>query len=85
MIALHHLLEIVLIVHVEQGNDMGVSIPDMTENRNRHQLSGEELFQIPDELADSFSRHHHIVDKVDGFLPGIESIQRGIERLAGFP
>ena len=57
----------------------------MPENCNRHSLSGEELFQITDEFADSFSRHHHVVDKVDGLLPGIESIERGIEGLAGLP
>ena len=64
---------------------MGVSISDMTENRNRHQLSGKELFQIPDQFADPFSRHHHVIDKIDGLLLGIESIERGIERLAGCP
>ena len=85
VIALHHFLEIVLIVHVEQGNDVGISISDMTENRNRYMLPGEELFQIPDEFADPFSRHHHVIDKVDGLLPGIEPIERGIEGLAGLP
>ena len=85
VIALHHLLEIVLIVHVEQRNDVGVPVPDMTENRDRHALPAEEFFQIPDEFADPFSRHHHVIDKVDRLLPGIESIERGIERLAGFP
>src|SRR5712692_11340745 len=85
VIALHHLLKIVLVVHVEQGDDVGVPIPDMPENCNRHSLSGEELFQIADEFADSFSLHHHVVDKVDGLLPGIESIERGIEGLAGLP
>src|SRR4249920_1312625 len=57
----------------------------MSENRNRHALSGKEFFQIPDEFADPFSRHHHVVDEVDGLLPRIESIERGIEGLAGLP
>ena len=64
---------------------MGVPIPDMTENCDWYMLPGEELFQIPDQFADPFSRHHHVVDKVDGLLPGIESIERGIEGLAGLP
>src|SRR5688572_27342855 len=54
VIALHHLLKIALIVYIEQGDDMSISIPDMTENGNRHMLSGEELFQIPDEFANPF-------------------------------
>ena len=57
----------------------------MTENRNWHMLPGEELFQIPDQFADPVSRHHYVVDKVDGLLPWIESIECGIERLAGLP
>src|SRR5262245_20775143 len=34
MIALHHLCEIVLVVHVKQGNNISVPISDMTENCN---------------------------------------------------
>src|SRR6185295_11388264 len=64
---------------------MGIPISDMTENRNWDMLPGEELFKIPDEFADPFSRHHHIIDKVNGFLFGIESIECGIEGLAGLP
>src|SRR5205085_2297463 len=85
VIALHHLLKIALIVDIEQGNDMGVSIPDMTENGDGYMLPSEELFQIPYEFADPFSRHDHIIDKVNRLLLGIEPIERGIERLAGLP
>jgi len=57
----------------------------MTENRDRHTLPGEELFQITDEFADPFSRHYHVVDEVNRLFPGIESIERGIKGLAGLP
>ena len=57
----------------------------MAENRNRHVLAGEEFFKITDEFADPFSRHNHVVDKIDGFFPGVESIEGGIEGPAGLP
>src|SRR4029078_13219073 len=85
VIALHHLLEIFVVVHVEQGNDVGIPVANMTENRDRHALPCEELFEIADEFADPVSRHHYVVDKVDRLLLGIDPIERGTEERAGLP
>src|SRR6186997_1613798 len=81
----HHLLEIVLAVHIEQGDDMGIPIPDMPKDRDWNVLFFEELFQISDEFTDPLSRHHNVVDEIDGLLTGVESVKRGIERFAGLP
>src|SRR5512147_862255 len=85
MIALDHLLEILLVVHVEQRHDVGIAVSDMPEDGDRHALAAEEVLQIADELADPLRPDDHVVDKIDRLLPRIESIEGGIERFAGFP
>ncbi len=85
VIALNHRLKVLPVIHVQQRDDMGVAVSDMPEDGNRHTLAPEEFLQIPDELADPLRTDHDVVDEIDRFFPRIETIERGIERLAGFP
>ena len=73
------------IVHVEQRDDVRIAVSDMTEDRDRHPLPFEEVFQVADQLADAFGRDDDIIDKIDRLLLRIESIERRIERLPRFP
>src|SRR5262245_63191249 len=85
MVASDHLLKILLIIDVEQRHDMGVTVPDVPKNCDRYALATEKFLQIPDQLADPFGSHDHIIDKINWPLSRIESVQCGIERLAGLP
>src|SRR5215813_1556732 len=64
---------------------MGIPVPDVPKNCDRYSLATEEFLQIPDQLADPFGPHDHIIDKIDRLLSRIKPVQRGIERLAGLP
>src|SRR6187549_3655084 len=44
----HHLFEIASIVHIQQRNDVRVPVSNMAEDRDRHALPLEEVFQVPD-------------------------------------
>ena len=85
MVGLHHLVEVLPVVHVEQRRDMRIAVADMAEDRYRHMLALKECFEVANQFADAFGAHHHVIDEVDRLLAGIEPVERGIQRLPGFP
>ncbi len=85
MIGPHHLVEVLAVVHVEQGRDVGVAVADMAEDCHRHMLPLKEGFQVADQLADPCGGHDHVVHEVDRLLARIEPVERGIQGLSGFP
>ncbi len=64
---------------------MRVPVSNMAEDRDRHMLPFEEVFEIPDQLADPLSRHDDIVDEIDGLLLRVKSIERRIQCLSCLP
>ena len=57
----------------------------MPEDGNRNALAAEKLFQVADQLADACGRHDDIIDEIDRLFTRIEAVERGVQRLAGFP
>src|SRR5512147_3252472 len=85
MISLNHPLEIAKIIHIQQWNNMGIPVSDMSEYRYRHMLPLEELFQIPNQLTDPFGAHDNVVHKIDRLLLRIESIECRVQRFSCLP
>src|SRR5512139_2256378 len=85
LVSLHHFLEVATIVDIQQRDDMRVPVSDMAEDGHRDLLSFKKAFQVTNQLADMRGRNDDIVDEVDRFLSGVESIERRIQCLSGLP
>ena len=84
-IAFHHAREVLPVIHVQQGHDMRVAVPDVAKDGDRDALCSEKFFQVPDELANPVSAHDHIVHVIDGLLPRVVPVEGRIQGLTCFP
>ena len=84
-IAIDHSGKVVPVIHVQQGHDMRVAVPDVAEDGDRDVLCSEKFFQVPDELANPISSHDHIIHVIDGLLALVVPVEGGIQGLACVP